>query len=76
MSYCKFLAKVYGGKWRYGAPCYWVCDDGKRYVAKVSAGVDEWDDPIGPPTKWLYGDGDPKKAALQATYGTIFEGIV
>jgi hypothetical protein len=76
MSYCKFLAKVYGGKWKYSYPCYWHCDDDKRYIARVSNGVDEWDNPIGGRgTRWLYGDGTPRRAALRETHGTIFGDI-
>ena len=67
MSYCKFLGRAYGGKWVYAYPCYWVCDDDKRYIARVSAGTDEYDNSYGPGTLWLYGEGEPQRAKLQTT---------
>jgi len=68
MSYAKFLGRTYGGKWKYAYPCYWHCDDGIRYVARVSAGVDEFDNPVGPPQMWLYGDGVPERAKLMTIH--------
>jgi hypothetical protein len=60
-SKVKIFAKVLGGVWKYDGICMWWCDDGKRSVARYSAGVDEWDNELGPPQYWLYGDGIPKR---------------
>ena len=54
MNKSKFLSKKLGGKWKYSHPCYWECDDGKRMVVRTSSGVDEFDNPVGPPTYNLY----------------------
>lgn len=64
MTFAKALTKTYGGKWAYSGPGYWLCSDGKRSVVKRSAGVDEWDEEVGPPQYWLYGDGTPKLVNL------------
>ena len=61
-SKAKTLGKRLGGKWKYGYPCYWHCDDGIRYIARCSAGVDEQDNEVGTPQYWLYGDGTPRRA--------------
>lgn len=61
-SIAKRLSKSLGGKWVYSGPCYWECDDNKRRVVKCSAGVDEFDNPLGPGEYWLYGDGPPRRA--------------
>ena len=58
MSIAKQLAKVFGGKWTY-YPYGWECDDGVRHVARVSAGVDEFDNDVGPAQYWMYGAGTP-----------------
>ncbi len=52
MSKSKFLAKRFGGTWKYDGICTWNCDDG-RYVARCSPGVDQWDNPLGPPEYWM-----------------------
>lgn len=62
MSKAKNLAHHLGGKWKYDGVCGWHCDDGVRHVYRCSAGVDEWDNPLGPPEYWLYGQGTPKRA--------------
>lgn len=67
MSKAARLAKALGGKWTYHWPCHWYCDDGQRSVTKVSAGVDEFDNPIGPGQYWLYGDGEPRRAEQYIT---------
>lgn len=62
-SIAKQLGKTLGGKWTYNHSCFgWCCDDGQRHVYRVSAGVDEFDNPVGPPQYWLYGDGKPRRA--------------
>ncbi len=55
------LHQLFGGKWIYDYRCSWWCDDDKRHVSRCSAGVDEFDNEIGPPEYWLYGDGEPKR---------------
>jgi hypothetical protein len=62
MNYAKHLAKNLGGKWTYDQMCSWRCDDGERRVSRYSAGVDEFDNEVGPPQYWLYGDGAPRRA--------------
>lgn len=37
--------------WGYGS---WWCDDKKRHVSRCSSGVDEFDNPLGPPQYYLY----------------------
>jgi hypothetical protein len=60
-SFAKQLSKTLGGKWTYHYST-WRCDDGVRSVWRCSAGVDEFDNPVGPPQYWLYGDGVPRRA--------------
>ncbi len=61
ISRCKHLEKTLGGKWKYGNPGYWHCDDG-RSISRCSAGTDEFDNQVGSPQYWLYGDGIPRRA--------------
>lgn len=61
MSKAQRLSKALGGTWSYDGMCGWWCDDDKRHVLRVSAGVDEFDNPLGPPQYWLYGDGIPRR---------------
>lgn len=60
-SISKRLGRLLGGKWEYRY-FSWHCDDGKRTVSRCSAGVDEFDNDLGPAQYWLYGDGAPKRA--------------
>lgn len=63
-SITKNLERTLGGKWHYEPASYaWWCDDIKRYVARVSAGVDEFDNKVGPAEYWLYEVGKPPKRA-------------
>jgi hypothetical protein len=62
MSVAKNLAKHLGGKWTYDGRASWWCDDEKRSVSRCSAGVDEFENPLGPAEFWLYGDGTPRRA--------------
>jgi hypothetical protein len=59
-TYTKLLNEQLGGTWKYDGVGSWRCDDNKRHVSRVSAGVDEWDNSVGPAQKWLYGDGIPQ----------------
>jgi hypothetical protein len=59
-SKVKILARELGGKWKYDNICGWHCDDGIRSVYRRSAGVDEWDNEVGPPQYWLYGNEAPR----------------
>ena len=52
-SKVKLLEKALGGKWTYDGHCSWNCDDG-RHVSRCSAGVDEWDNELGPAQYYLY----------------------
>lgn len=61
-SKAALLGKNLGGYWTYFAPCYWHCSDGIRTVVRCSAGVDEYDEPLGPPQYWLYGEGQARRA--------------
>ena len=47
VSKAKQLEKLFGGKWLYDNFTRWNCDDGKRYVARVSDGTDECGDSTG-----------------------------
>lgn len=58
----KLLGERLGGNWVYDGHSDWWCDDGKRHVGRRSAGVGEWDNPLGPAQYWLYGDGTPRRA--------------
>jgi hypothetical protein len=58
----KRLSKHLGGKWAYDNLSTWWCDDNKRSVSRCSAGVDEFDNDLGPAQYWLYGDGNPRRA--------------
>ena len=60
-SIARRLARSLGGKWEY-RDIGWFCDDGKRTVMRCSAGVDEFDNDLGPAQYWLYGDGTPRRA--------------
>lgn len=62
MSKASSLGKHLGGVWKYDGYSAWNCDDGVRRVGRCSAGVDEYDEPLGPPQYYLYGDGHPKRA--------------
>jgi hypothetical protein len=53
MSKVKLLEKCLGGKWAYDGHCSWNSDDGK-HVSRCSAGVDEWDNELGPAQYFLY----------------------
>jgi hypothetical protein len=61
-STCKHLEKTLGGKWKYGNPGCWYCDDQIRMIVRCSAGTDEFDNQVGTPQYWLYGDGSPRRA--------------
>lgn len=62
-STAKRLGETLGGEWEYDRSMgTWYCNDGKRRVSKICAGVDEFDNVIGPPQLWLYGDGVPRRA--------------
>lgn len=37
-STVKYLARKFGGKWRYEGHGAWECDDGNRYVWRVHTG--------------------------------------
>lgn len=57
----KTLEEKYGGKWtKIPGYCMWECDDG-RQVWRVSAGVDEFDNPLGPGRLCLYHPRGSKK---------------
>ncbi len=58
-SKVKILEKCLGGKWTYDGFCSWYSDDGK-HVSRCSAGVDEWDNEIGPAQYFLY-DGETSR---------------
>lgn len=75
MSKAARLGKTLGGKWTYHWPCHWYCDDGKRSVTKFSAGVDEFENPVGPGQYWLYGDGEPRRAEQYITNKTHFSAL-
>ena len=60
-SRAAYLAEVFGGKWKYDGVTTWRCDDGRRRVSRVSAGVDEFDNEVSPPHYYLYGDGVPHR---------------
>lgn len=36
----KYLARKFGGKWKYVIQSGWECDDGNRYVCRVATGTD------------------------------------
>ena len=55
-SKAKRLAHAFGGKWTYNGSGSWNCDDDKRVVVRCCAGVDEFDNEVGPPQYWLYED--------------------
>lgn len=57
MNKSQFLNKHFGGKWTYDQWVSWECDDGKRTVIRCSAGVDEFDNPLGPARYWMYENG-------------------
>ena len=59
MSKAKALSKALGGRWKYDGMTAWWCDDGRRHVARVCAGVDEFDHDVGPPQYWLYEKDNP-----------------
>ena len=63
LSKSKILEMRLGGKWvcSHGGGC-WNCDDG-RVVRRCSAGVDEFDNPVGPPQYWLYEEGKAPRRA-------------
>lgn len=48
------LARNLGGKWKYDGIATWWCDDNIRHVSRCSAGVDEYDNEVGPVQYWLY----------------------
>ena len=52
-SKTKLLEKFLGGKWTYDGHCSWNCDNGS-HVSRCSAGVDEWDNELGPAQYYLY----------------------
>lgn len=62
-SKAKNLAKTLGGEWTYDGISSWWCSDGIRHVARCSAGVDEFDNPLGPPEYWLYTKSQPPMRA-------------
>jgi hypothetical protein len=65
MSIVENIRRTLGGKWKYDGTCSWWCQDG-RHVTRCSAGVDEWDNPLGPAEYWLYhpkGSGNPPERA-------------
>jgi|GEM_PF-4328808 len=63
LSKSKMLEKRLGGKWTYiPTLAGWSCDDG-RVVRRCSAGVDEFDNPVGPPQYWLYEEGKAPRRA-------------
>ena len=53
MSKIDNIRKSLGGVWEYDKVCGWHCTDG-RSIYRCSAGVDQFDNPIGPPQYWLY----------------------
>ena len=55
------LAKALGGEWTYDGRASWWCNDGKRHVSRCSAGVDEYDNEVGPAQYWLYEKGKTPK---------------
>lgn len=59
-SKSEIFANAFGGNWKYNGICSWYCDDNVRHISRCSAGVDEYDNPVGQPQYWLYGDGAPK----------------
>lgn len=59
------LTRSLGGKWEYDGRTTWWCDDDIRHVSRVSAGVDEHDNDIGPPQYWLY---EKDKPPVRAEY--------
>jgi hypothetical protein len=62
MSIAKSLSKHLGGTWKYDGLASWWCDDDKRHVSRCSAGVDDWDNELGPAQYWLYGIEVPERA--------------
>lgn len=50
-SYSK-LFEALGGKWKYDNVTCWFCDDGRRFIARTTAGY------------YLYGDGTPKRIVI------------
>jgi hypothetical protein len=48
---------TFGGTWKYDCEATWWCDDKKRHISRCSPGVDEFDNPVGPPVYYLYEDG-------------------
>jgi len=57
------LDKTLGGKWKYDGVTTWYCDDGLRRVSRCSAGVDEFDNELGPAQYWLYEEGKTPRRA-------------
>jgi hypothetical protein len=53
-SISKLLGEKLGGKWKWEYPCYWRCDDGNRYVARVATGMDFNGEYTGESQKCLY----------------------
>jgi len=62
-SVAKNLGATLGGIWKYDGICTWYCDDKKRRISRCSAGVDEFDNEVGPAQYWLYEDGKTPKRA-------------
>lgn len=57
------LSHSLGGEWSYDGCTTWWCSDGTRHVSRCSAGVDEFDNEVGPPQYWLYTEGESPKRA-------------
>jgi hypothetical protein len=62
MSLARNLSRTLGGIWTWDGRGSWWCDDATRHVSRCSAGVDEFDNEVGLPQYWLYGDGTPRRA--------------
>ena len=54
MTIQKWLGKRFGGTWKYDGGFSWWCDDEQRHVSRCSAGVDEFDNELGPAQYYLY----------------------
>jgi hypothetical protein len=55
-SFAKLFGITFGGTWKYDCEATWWCDDNKRHISRCSPGVDEFDNPVGPPVYYLYED--------------------
>lgn len=70
------LSKALGGKWTYSPACgTWFCDDDKRHVSRVSAGIDWEGEPLPGCEYWLYGGVDcPRRVDQIVSSAPVFTG--